>query len=58
MTAGNTIALQRWWEAVPAAIQGDMVAELSAFVLNPTAEQADITIANLDAINKEYWAEQ
>lgn len=55
MAENGTIALTRWWEAVPAEIKGDLVAELSAFVLNPTREQMETTISNLDAISSEYW---
>ncbi len=46
----------RWWEAVPAELQGESVAELGAFMLNPTMEQAEKTMANIEALHKQYWS--
>lgn len=58
MSAKGTIAIERWWEAVPTDIRGDLVAEMSGFLLNPTAEQAAEAMANMQAINADYWANQ
>lgn len=58
MGAGGHLARNRWWEAVPSDLQGDLVAELSAFMLEPTAEKARETMANMQALNAEYWADQ
>jgi len=56
MSEKDTVAYQRWWEAVPTEIRGDLVAELSSFVLNPTADQAAQAMANMQALNADYWA--
>lgn len=58
MTAAGTMAIERWWEAVPTDIRGDLVAEMGEFVLNPTAEQAEQAMANMQAVNADYWANQ
>ena len=58
MNEKGTIAIQRWWEAVPTDIRGDLVAELSGFLLNPTAEQAATAMENMEALNADYWANQ
>jgi len=56
MTAAKTQAYQRWWEAVPADIQGELVALLNAFELNPTDANAADTMTKMQAINAKYWA--
>jgi multiple sugar transport system substrate-binding protein len=58
MSEKGTIAYQRWWEAVPTDIRGDLVAELSGFLLNPTPEQAAQAMENMEAVNADYWANQ
>ena len=58
MNEKGTIAIQRWWEAVPTDIRGDLGAELSGFLLNPTAEQAATARENMEALNADYWANQ
>jgi multiple sugar transport system substrate-binding protein len=58
MSAAGTTAIERWWEAVPTDIRGDLVAEMGEFVLNPTAEQAERAMANMQAVNADYWANQ
>ena len=45
----------RWWESVPADIQGELVAEMNGFMLDPTMKNADVVMAKMQAINKEYW---
>lgn len=50
--------LVRWWEAVPTQIQGDLVAAMGAFMLDPTPENATATMAEMQAINADYWAGQ
>lgn len=49
-------ALVRWWEAVPSQIQGDLVAAMGAFMFDPTPEQAQKTMSDMQAINADYWA--
>ncbi|HZY67735.1 MAG TPA: extracellular solute-binding protein [Devosia sp.] len=49
-------ALVRWWEAVPSQIQGDLVAAMGAFMFDPTPEQAQKSMADMQAINADYWA--
>lgn len=58
MAEGGHIARNRWWEAVPSDLQGDIVAELSAFMLDPTAEKAAEVMENMQAYNAAYWADQ
>ncbi|MBV7393471.1 ABC transporter substrate-binding protein [Mameliella sediminis] len=58
MAAGGHLARNRWWEAVPSDLQGDLVAELSAFMLNPTAEKATEVMQNMQAFNQAYWDDQ
>ncbi|MDE0591484.1 extracellular solute-binding protein [Halocynthiibacter sp. C4] len=48
--------LVRWWEAVPPQIQGDLVAAMGEFMLNPTADQAQDTMTLMNAISADYWA--
>jgi multiple sugar transport system substrate-binding protein len=54
----NVQALERWWEAVPADLQGELVAEFNRFMLDPTMETADSVMANAQQLNAEYWADQ
>ena len=56
MTANKTVSYQRWWEAVPADLQGELVALLNAFELNPTEANAADTMAKMQALNAKYWA--
>lgn len=56
VSAQQPRGLVRWWEAVPPQIQGDLVAAMGAFMLNPTAEQAEETLTLMDAISSDYWA--
>jgi multiple sugar transport system substrate-binding protein len=54
----GTLALQRWWESVPADIQGEVVAEFNRFMLDPTMDTAETVMANIQELNAEYWADQ
>jgi len=54
----GTLAFERWWEAVPASLQGELVAEFNRFMLEPTMETAEDVMANIQALNAEYWADQ
>jgi multiple sugar transport system substrate-binding protein len=54
--AAKPRALVRWWEAVPSQIQGDLVAAMGAFMFDPTPEQAQKSMADMQAINADYWA--
>ena len=56
MTANKTVPYQRWWEAVPADLQGELVALLNAFELNPTEANSADTMAKMQALNAKYWA--
>ncbi len=54
----GTLAIDRWWEAVPADLQGELVAELNRFMLDPTMDTAEDVMANIQSLNAEYWADQ
>ena len=54
----GSIALQRWWESVPADLQGEIVAEFARFMLDPTMDTAETVMANIQELNGEYWADQ
>ncbi|HEV2513772.1 MAG TPA: extracellular solute-binding protein [Devosia sp.] len=56
VAAAKPRALVRWWEAVPSQIQGDLVAAMGAFMFDPTPEQAAKSMADMQAINADYWA--
>ncbi|WDR06864.1 extracellular solute-binding protein [Devosia rhodophyticola] len=56
VASANPRALVRWWEAVPSQIQGDLVASMGAFMFNPTPDQAQKSMAEMQAINADYWA--
>ena len=58
VAAKGTIAIERWWEAVPAELQGEIVAEFNRFMLDPTMDTAEDVMSNIQALNAEYWAEQ
>lgn len=58
IVANDVQAIARWWEAVPADLQGELVAELNGFMLDPSMETAESTMANMQALNEEYWADQ
>jgi multiple sugar transport system substrate-binding protein len=56
IAAKGTIALNRWWEAVPADLQGEFVAEFNRFMLDPTMETAEKVMATIQSLNADYWA--
>jgi multiple sugar transport system substrate-binding protein len=58
VVANRTIAIDRWWEAVPAELQGEFVAEFNRFMLSPTMETAETVMSNIEALNSDYWANQ
>lgn len=58
MGENGTIAIMRWWEATPADLQGELVAELNRFMLEPTMETAENVMSRMQALNAEYWANQ
>jgi hypothetical protein len=41
---------------VPADLQGELVALLNAFELNPTEANSADTMAKMQALNAKYWA--
>ncbi|MBL0371564.1 extracellular solute-binding protein [Rhizobium sp. KVB221] len=55
MNAAKTASYLRWWEAVPAELQGELVAELNRFMLDPTMATAEDVMAKMQALNAEYW---
>jgi multiple sugar transport system substrate-binding protein len=58
MAAAKPRQLVRWWEAVPPQIQGDLVAQMGSFMLNPTAENGEKVMDQMQQINSDYWANQ
>jgi ABC-type glycerol-3-phosphate transport system substrate-binding protein len=58
VAANGTQAISRWWEAVPAELQGEFVAEFNRFMLDPTMDTAEDVMGNLQALNADYWANQ
>jgi ABC-type glycerol-3-phosphate transport system substrate-binding protein len=58
VAAKGTIALNRWWEAVPAELQGEFVAEFNRFMLDPTMETAEKVMTTIQSLNADYWASQ
>lgn len=58
IVANDVQSIERWWEAVPADLQGELVAELNQFMLDPSMKTAESTMANMQALNEEYWADQ
>ena len=54
----GTLAFDRWWEAVPADIQGELVAEFNRFMVDPTMDTAEDVMANIQSLNAEYWGDQ
>jgi multiple sugar transport system substrate-binding protein len=56
VAAAKPRALVRWWEAVPSQIQGDLVAAMGSFMLDPTADTAAKSMSTMQAINADYWA--
>jgi hypothetical protein len=51
-------AYLRWWEAVPPDLQGELVAEMNRFMLDPTMDTADEVMATMQSLNAAYWADQ
>jgi len=45
----------RWQEATPPELQGDLIAELGKFMLDPSPGNAEKVMANMQTINKAYW---
>lgn len=58
IAASQAKAYLRWWEAVPPDLQGELVAEMNRFMLDPTMETAESVMANMQALNADYWASQ
>ena len=56
--ASGAVTMERWWEAVPADIQGEMVAELNGFLLKPTTDNAKAVMGRMQALNADYWAKK
>ena len=58
MKTGKAVLMQRWWEAVPPDLQGELVAELNGFLLNPTTDNAKAVMGRMQALNAAYWAKK
>lgn len=56
VAAAKPRALVRWWEAVPSQIQGDLVAAMGSFMFNPTADNGEKVMKDMQTINADYWA--
>jgi ABC-type glycerol-3-phosphate transport system substrate-binding protein len=56
MTANKTRTYNRWWEAVPADLQGELVALLNGFELDPSDKNAADVMSKMQALNAAYWA--
>jgi multiple sugar transport system substrate-binding protein len=56
IAANHSTLYPRWWEAVPAELQGESVAALNSFMLDPTMATAEKVMANIAALHKTYWA--
>ena len=54
--ANNTVTRERWWEAVPPDLQGELVAELNGFLVNPTTANAKAIMGRMQSLNADYWA--
>ncbi len=52
----KTAAYTRWWEGVPADLQGEIEAEFTRFMLAPTDKTAESVMANVQKLNAAYWA--
>lgn len=46
----------RWWESVPAALQGEIVAEFNRFMLKPDPATAQLVMQRMQRLNAAYWA--
>lgn len=58
MASEQPRGIVRWWEAVPPDLQGDLVSQMGAFMLDPTAENAQRVMDDMQALNAAYWANQ
>ena len=56
MSEAGTSAIMRWWEATPSDLQGEFVAELNSFLLDPTMENAEGIMSRMQALNEDYWS--
>ena len=53
---GNYKSITRYWEASPSDIVLPSVEEMNRFMTNPTPEQAEQAMNNMEAIASQYWA--
>jgi len=53
---GNYKSMTRYWEASPSEIVLPSVEEMNRFMTNPTPEQAETAMNNMEAIASQYWA--
>ncbi|WP_102958120.1 ABC transporter substrate-binding protein [Mangrovicella endophytica] len=55
MMADKAVLMERWWEAVPPDLQGELVAELNGFMVDPTMQNAEAVMGRMQALNADYW---
>ena len=48
----------RWWENVPTALQGEMVAEFNRFMLKPDMRTAQNVMQRMQSLNAAYWSKR
>lgn len=56
MASERPRGIVRWWEAVPPDLQGDLVSQMGAFMLDPTADNAQRVMDDMETLNADYWA--
>ena len=57
LAAKDHVAVVRWWESVPADLQGDLQSLMSSFMVTPTPENAQKVMDDMEALASAYWAE-
>ncbi len=53
---GNYKSITRYWEASPSDIVLPAVEEMNRFMTEPTPEQAERAMNNMEAVASQYWA--
>jgi len=56
LAQGHHTLFLRWWESVPATLQGEMVAEFNRFMLKPDMTTAFNVMKRMQNLNTTYWA--
>ena len=55
VSARHEVPVTRWQEATAPELQGDLIAELGKFMLDPSPGNAEKVMVNMQAINKACW---